>query len=325
MIVPQYWAEARVRRRGGGKQVTVRRFGWSDTSEADAQAQAEARAQDAMQRLVGGERLPRREPRVAYNGADGVPIREEVLARHGSTVITRNAYGARCLNTPDVLFADVDMPHRPRAGLVVICAAVLLMASAASAWIEASWPLLLFTMLAAIGLASPLARLLHRLRLAAVGGVEGLARARIERFAARHPGWHLRVYRTPAGFRVLALHALFNASDPEVEACFGALAVDPVYARMCRHQQCFRARLTAKPWRIGIAGHLRPRPGVWPVREERRAERDAWIADYERRASGHAACHFVTTLGNGQVHPKAREVQLLHDDACRAASSLPLA
>ena len=26
----------------------------------------------------------------------------------GATIITRNAYGARCLNTPNVLFADVD-------------------------------------------------------------------------------------------------------------------------------------------------------------------------------------------------------------------------
>lgn len=45
---------------------------------------------------------------MAYNGAQGVPIREEVLERHGDTVITRNGYGAKCLNTPDVLFADVD-------------------------------------------------------------------------------------------------------------------------------------------------------------------------------------------------------------------------
>ena len=37
-------------------------------------------------------------------GGIGLPIREEVLARNGDDVITRNSYGARCLNEPDVLF-----------------------------------------------------------------------------------------------------------------------------------------------------------------------------------------------------------------------------
>ena len=44
-----------------------------------------------------------REPRMPYNGAAGVPIREEIVGRHGETVITRNSYGARCLNMPNVL------------------------------------------------------------------------------------------------------------------------------------------------------------------------------------------------------------------------------
>jgi hypothetical protein len=325
VIVPHYWAEARARQRAGGKQVTVRRFGWSDASAEDAQAMADARARDDLQRIVAGAPLPRREPRVAYNGAEGTPIREEVLARHDDVVITRNAYGARCLNTPNVLIADVDLPLRPRAGLVVLAAGALLALAAAVAWSTASWQLLLFGMIGTILLAGPLARLAHRLRMAALGGPEALARRRIERFAARHPDWHLRVYRTPAGFRVLALHRLFTPSDPEVDACFGALAVDSLYARMCRNQQCFRARLTAKPWRIGIPGRMRPRPGVWPVADERRAARDAWIADYERRAEGHAACRFVARFGSSTAHPAALAVQRLHDDACRSGTTLPLA
>ena len=110
MIVPQYWAEARRQVRRDGKQVTVRRFGWSDTGEHDAQTMADARAEEALQQILTGAKLTRRERRAAYNGAQGVPIREEVVARHGDVVITRNAYGARCLNTPDVMFADVDFP-----------------------------------------------------------------------------------------------------------------------------------------------------------------------------------------------------------------------
>jgi len=95
MIVPQFWAEGRVRGRHDGRQVTVRRFGWSDTSQADAQANADDRAAEALRRVLAGERLDRREPKVPYNGADGLPIREEIVARHGDTIITRNSYGAR--------------------------------------------------------------------------------------------------------------------------------------------------------------------------------------------------------------------------------------
>jgi hypothetical protein len=101
MIVPDHWAEARKQHRASGKQITVRRYGWSATSEADALANAEARVDEALRRIVAGEKLDKREPKVPYNGAAGVPIREEVLARHGEQVITRNAYGAHCLNSPN--------------------------------------------------------------------------------------------------------------------------------------------------------------------------------------------------------------------------------
>ena len=72
MIVPQYWAESRVQYRKQGRQVTVRRFGWSDNSQDAAQVNADERAQAALQRLLSGEKLPRREPKVPYNGGEGM-------------------------------------------------------------------------------------------------------------------------------------------------------------------------------------------------------------------------------------------------------------
>ena len=119
MIVPQYWAESRVQVRREGRQVTVRRFGWSDISPQDAQAQADTRAQEALERILSGENLRRREPKLAYNGAEGVPIREEIVSRQGETVITRNVYGALCLNTPNVLFADIDLQYDPSCRLTL--------------------------------------------------------------------------------------------------------------------------------------------------------------------------------------------------------------
>lgn len=114
MIVPVHWAEARAQRREASRQVTVRRFGWSDESHAEAQAHAETRAADALERIWSGDKnVLRREPKIAYNGAHGVPIREEIIARQGDAVVTRNGYGAHCLNTPGVLFADIDFASKP--------------------------------------------------------------------------------------------------------------------------------------------------------------------------------------------------------------------
>jgi hypothetical protein len=89
MIIPHFWAEARLQTREPKRQVTVRRLGWSDHSQAEAQAMADQRAQDAMQRILRGESLHRWENKAPYDVAEGVPIREEVVARHGKAAITR--------------------------------------------------------------------------------------------------------------------------------------------------------------------------------------------------------------------------------------------
>lgn len=325
MIVPQYWAEARLQRRQDGKQVTLRRFGWSDISPEDAQRQADARITEAMAQWERGDALERREPKVAYNGADGVPIREEIVSRHGETIITRNSYGARCLNTPRVLFADVDFIRGPSfwdvvgwsLGFAAIFAAVEV------AWGWSAWGVLL--LLAALVCGGLAAWLVDRVLEWCAGGVEQRCRARITRFVRQRPEWRVALYRTPAGLRLLALHAEFDPRSPEVAACFSAWRVDPTYAIMCFNQHCFRARVSAKPWRIGILGRLRPRPGVWPVSPERLPARLQWIDDYERLATGFAACRYLETIGDGVSIPAALAVQALHDEMCRARLRLEIA
>lgn len=326
MIVPDHWAEARRQHKQPGRQITVRRFGWSSASADDAQAMAERRAAEALQRLLAGRQLPRREPKVPYNGAAGVPIREEVLARHGEEVITRNAYGARCLNTPVALFADVDFEPELAGRAVFTAFFVLLAAALAAGNVSRSWGLGIVLVLAALALAVPLARGVQRVVRVLHGGAEAQARKRLARFVAARPAWNVRVYRTPLGLRLLATHRPCAADDEEVAAFFAAVGADPVYVRMCRNQHCFRARLSAKPWRIGVAGHLRPRPGVWPVAPERRALRQAWVERYEALAAGWAACRFVEAVGSGAVHERLQPVVELHDRESRALEAArPLA
>src|SRR5688572_3564263 len=115
MLVPRYWAEHRIQlREGRGPQTTIRRWGWSGVGQAEAEAHARERAEAVAAEVRAGRKLSsaeRRESKVAYNGADGLPIREEVLREfsEADAVVTRNQYGAHCLNVRDVLFADVDL------------------------------------------------------------------------------------------------------------------------------------------------------------------------------------------------------------------------
>ena len=324
MIVPQFWAEGRLQHRERGRQITVRRFGWSDSSQAEAQAHADARAQEALDRLIAGEDLVRREARRAYNGAEGVPIREEIVSRHGDTIITRNTYGARCLNTPDVLFVDIDLVDRPGATASLEYIAPLFAAAAAAWAIHRRW------FIVAVGIAALFAVYMIRSirqRRQTGGGVnaEAAARGRVAKFVAQHPEWRFRLYKTPAGLRALAMHRTFQADEPAVAECFAALGADPVYARMCLNQRCFRARVSAKPWRIGLQDPLRPRTGAWPVSPELQPVRAQWIEVYERAARNHSSCRFLESIGNGNEHPSARAVQALHDELCRANTPLPSA
>ena len=218
------------------------------------------------QRVLSGVRLPRREPKVPYNGAAGVPIREEILRRDGETVITRNAYGAHCLNTPNVLFVDIDFDGVANARLFLVILALFL----SLRWLpESSFHS--FKAGAVLSVAAIATSWYHQsrghaaLRKRCKEGGEQAAKNRIERFLVKNPSWSLRLYRTPNGLRVLATHQTFEPSDPAVAECFARSGADPIYRRMCSNQQCFRTRLTAKPWRIGIVHHLRPQPGVWPV------------------------------------------------------------
>ncbi|MEI7729741.1 MAG: hypothetical protein WCO56_09210 [Verrucomicrobiota bacterium] len=328
MIIPQFWAEGRAQHRTRGRQVTIRRFGWSEVSEAEAQANADLRAQEALERVLKGDKLLRREPKVPYNGAEGVPIREEIVSHHGETIVTRNAYGARCLNTPNVLFADIDLAMDSPLWIKFLPILISLALLVIALWQHPAWRAL-WAVVVSLCIGWFVGRLvaagIHRLWVGGRDGMEKLARKKMDAFIAQNPDWHLRLYRTPAGFRVLVMHRTFEPGEAAVAEFFAALGTDPVYVRMCLNQQCFRARVSPKPWRAGITGHIRPQSGAWPVAPETLPARNEWIQKYEAAAQHYAACNFIGTLGSHKVDPAAQAVQSLHDELCRATEALMLA
>lgn len=324
MIVPEYWSEAKERIVINGRRRTLKRFGWSDVSEAEALASAQERVAEAAARARAGEQVRTMDHKVAYNGAEGLPIREQILSRHGDAVITRNSYGALCLNTPDTVFADVDVTEPSAVGLGWI---YFLIIAAAGVWYSqefGTWWVLAVAVLVGMLLSHETAKL--TIRLIGVFRTDPLeaARVRIEQFAQEHPDWLLRLYRTPKGYRVLVMHKTF---DPTEEAAFEflrKLGSDPLYVTMCRNQKCFRARVSPKPWRVGME-HIRPRPGVWPINPQRMPEREEWVRRYNEKSQRFSSCRFEATLGSGRTDRKCEAVRRVHDKHCKVDQHLALA
>jgi hypothetical protein len=325
LIIPRFWAEGHIKHRHEARQVTVRRFGWSDASQAQAQEHADQRTREALGKIIAGVGLVRRELKVPYNGADGLPIREEIISQQGETIVTRNAYGALCLNTPHVFFADIDFDGESPVWLTLAIFSVLSLCGAVAGWFSGAKSVFFILLVVAALVASALARWIYQKVQGVSGGVQARARQRIDRFIAENPGWNFRIYQTPAGLRVMATHQTFSADDPAVARCFAALQADPIYALMCLRQQCFRARVSAKPWRIGMDSHLKPRPGVWPVSPEHLPARTAWIAHYDEKAQPFAACRFWAAVGSGVVDAAVAPVQQWHDELSKASLPLPIA
>lgn len=160
------------------------------------------------------------------------------------------------------------------------------------------------------------------MRLGLARDPEVVARERLQQLLAQHPRLAFRLYRTAAGLRAIELNQALAAASPEAEALMTAAGADPLYTRLCRAQQSYRARLTPKPWRCGatVPPASFPRDGA-PLQQAF----ERWRADYERRAQGHAVCAFVDTLGTPAPASHNRALVELHDRETRATSALPLA
>ena len=334
MHIPRFWAQARLRHDTGLRHgATVQRWGWSNDSQAAAEAHARERAQTALDDLLAAPQKRhldagfRRLEHLNDYGINGeTPIREEILKQRGDIVMTRNSYGAHCLNTPNVAIADVDtVPERrptkqifPIFSLgftVVPLALLLLQPNALSPQYLLSW---IWIIASALMFARNLRRWLGtRTATTTAPDLEKAAVERVTAFSEQHPDWGLRVYKTPKGLRVIVTHQPMLPTAAEVQQLFGALQVDPLYARLCLQQQCFRARVTAKPWRIGING-ASPQVRRWPVAEGYEAQRAEWNRHYDTSAADFSACQFIAQLGQQGISADAQALVDWHDIACRA-------
>ena len=237
MRIPKFWARA--------KSGQFEAPGWSFTSLDEAKKVAVERAK-LLEEVLSGSKSP--EGRYLYGDR---PVREPVIQTIGDpakpeALITRNSYGALCLNTEDVAFVDVDNGD------------------------------------------------LNRIKAA----------------QAKQPSWALRVYRTKAGMRVVAMHRRLSPASPEAAELFKTLGADPLYIKLCELQQSFRARLTPKPWRMG----LNRLPGSFPWRDGSvEARVNKWVKEYDDERAGWAVCELAGEFGRPSGDETIARIVKLHD------------
>lgn len=119
-----------------------------------------------------------------------------------------------------------------------------------------------------------------------------------------------RVYRTSRGWRILALEPGLKPDSHRMQVIFEQLHADELYAHLCAKQQCWRARLTPKPSKVGMPRY--PRPTCSSAAQS--AETLQWIAAYAAASAPYAVCRLIATMGEPLRHLLIE----LHDARTRA-------
>lgn len=242
-------------------------FGYSNDGLDDALRVARDRARrfsDAWSRREKDSTLD-------YYPTDSA-IREEIIQEFSEAegpiaVISRNSYGCRVLNTPDVFFADVDIPLPGCLG-----------------WLTAKFQRL--------------------------PNFEQQLIGKIHELVNHDPELGLRMYRTKRGYRIVVTSRTIPASNINSIQLLEQLKADQLYVSLCRSQDCYRARLSPKPWRCGTT---RP-PGRYPfLTDDKRSQFEKWVRDYELKSADWATCALVGNFGSKRIHPRVASILKLHD------------
>jgi hypothetical protein len=143
----------------------------------------------------------------------------------------------------------------------------------------------------------------------------------IEKSLATRPGESFRIYRTARGFRVMGMSGSHDPRSEATQSMMRAGGVDRAFMNLCRVQGCFRARLTPKPWRIGVS---HPRL-IFPLEGEALQRHEEWCREYEAASVNYSVCRLVKEIGPPATDPVIRRVLAAHDEACGVGRDLPLA
>lgn len=115
------------------------------------------------------------------------------------------------------------------------------------------------------------------------------------------------VYETFKGFRIFEIKNLYDPLGEESKNLLDLLGADTKYSAKCIEQGCYRARVSPKPYRLGL-----PKPRDYLYQDE-------WDKQYEILKKDRTTCKPLFDWKDIEdiVHPKVREFLKLHDElAC---------
>ena len=102
-----------------------------------------------------------------------------------------------------------------------------------------------------------------------------------------------RLYRTHNGWRVMLTGRELAPASERMHRICRMLHADPLYESLCKRQQCWRARLTPKPYRVGVSGYPCPEDSE-SVSSPQTLD---WIQRYESACCGKSVCRLVDVAG----------------------------
>lgn len=127
-----------------------------------------------------------------------------------------------------------------------------------------------------------------------------------------------RIYETTKGIRLIVLGRYIDPASQVFSDFCKQINADNLYAFMCQKQNCYRARLTPKPFRM----HIECIKYRCPVPDGQEDAYAAWVATYEQESQKYSVCKLVDVLGS-QLYGDA--MVELHDRYCCNENSEKLA
>jgi len=124
---------------------------------------------------------------------------------------------------------------------------------------------------------------------------------RIERKVrkARYSNLGFRLYETFKGYRLLVTNKDFAPQSAESRRMMKDFKADWLYERLCVKQNCYRARLTPKPYRV----KQKKIRVTYPKRSlEEQENLNSWIRDYDDKSSKYSTCRLVKEFGNVEMN-----------------------
>lgn len=274
MKIPPYWAkETRVVR-----QRKVRVYGTSSESMAQARALMEQRVQLWQEYLASDYHSEQEQARFQ----ESLALQSVSVSETGDAV----KYSASILEPIESTLNADNIITRNRYGALVLNTTSLCFVDVDT--FENKGFLGKF-----FSLKSPEQRLLHA----------------VKQLTAKQKEMSARVYRTARGWRVILQAPGLTINSTLMSELFNYLQADELYTRLCLQQQCWRARISPKPFEQDLP----PFPQLTDS-ENARAQMADWVQAYNRSTSHYGVCRLVACYGPEMQDP----ILDMHDQATKA-------